>query len=138
MNTAPSSKRFWISRIALLLVGIILCFAGITGLLDTTKLSGDALLAPDGVTSVRVDYGGFHLGLGLFALLGALNSVFLKPGLVAASITMTLVVLVRCIGMMVDGVTDAQIAIVSVEVIPFTLAVLGLLVLTFRAQSAAS
>ena len=137
MSTPTSTRRIWIARGALLLFAIILCFAGITGLFDTSKLSGDAVLAPDGVTSVRVDYGGFHLGLGLFALLGVLNTSYLQPGLVAGTITMTLVVLVRCIGMMVDGVTDAQIAIVSTEVIPFALAIIGLGVLTFRGQPAA-
>ena len=132
MTTYAPSPSVWIARGALLLFAIILCFAGITGLFDTTKLSGDAILAPDGVTSVRVDYGGFHLGLGLFALLGALNTTYLKPGLVAGAITMTLVVLVRCAGMIIDGVTDAQIAIVSVEVIPFALAIIGLAVMIFR------
>ena len=62
------------------------------------------MLAPDGVTSVGVDYGGFHLGLGLFALIGAVSPTFLKPGLVAASITMTLVIVMRATGMAVDGV----------------------------------
>lgn len=138
MTSYASTPGYWIARIALLLFAIILCIAGITGLFDTTKLSGDAILAPDGVTSVRVDYGGFHLGLGLFALLGAVKTSFLKPALVAGSITMTLVVLVRCFGMMVDGVTDAQIAIVSIEVIPFALAVIGLGVLTLRGQPSRS
>ena len=126
MSAYTPTPSFWISRICLALFAVILCFAGISGLFDTTKLSGDVVLAPDGVTSVRVDYGGFHLGLGLFALLGAINTSFLKPGLVAGAITMTLVVAVRSIGMTVDGVTDAQIAIISVEVIPFALAIIGL------------
>ena len=134
MSTYTPKLAFWIARVLLLLFAIILCFAGITGLFDTTKLSGDAILAPDGVTSVRVDYGGFHLGLGLFAVLGVLNPSFLKAALVAGSITMTLVVLVRCVGMMVDGVTDAQIAIISIEAIPFALAIIGLAVIALRGE----
>lgn len=126
MSTAKLSKAHWIARISLLVVAILLCIAGVTGAFDTTKLSGNAILEPDGVTSIRVDFGGFHLGLGLFSLLGFLKTQYLRPALVAASITMTLVITMRVLGLAIDGATDAQFSTLSVEVIPFLLSLLGL------------
>ena len=135
MTNATQRAGGWIPRILLLLCALILCLAGITGAMGPEIISGDAVLAPDGVTSIRVDFGGFHLGLGLFALCGVLYSSLLKPGLLAMAITMTLVVLTRVIGLSVDGATDVQFATLSREAIPFVLSLIGLFVLSRTSAS---
>lgn len=135
MIKTSSHNRNWISRTALLFCGAILCFAGTSGLFDPTMLSGNAVLAPDGVTSIRVDYGGFHLGLGLFALLGGFRTNLLNAGLIATSITMTLVVAMRLIGMQIDGMNEAQTTILIFEATPFLISLFGLGFLHFGSKS---
>lgn len=115
-----------IPRIALLVVGGLLCFVGVTGAISPEILSGTAELEPSATTGVRVDFGGFHLGLGLFALFCVLAKNWLKPGLTAASITLTLVVVTRLVGLGVDGVTDTQLETLGRESLPFVIAVFGL------------
>ncbi|GLO69987.1 hypothetical protein MACH17_15040 [Phaeobacter inhibens] len=127
-----------VPRGALLLCGLIMCLAGITGVLDPSVISGTAALKPDGITSIRVDFGGFHLGLGLFALSGVFFPSFLKPGLVAVCTTLSLVVLTRLSGMSIDGINDAQITILSRELMPFALSWIGLLCLLRVRRSAVS
>ncbi|WP_127114450.1 DUF4345 family protein [Shimia sediminis] len=127
MSTKTRKTLSWVPRAALLLCGLIMCLAGVTGVLDPSVISGTAVLAPDGITSIRVDFGGFHLGLGLFALYGVFFRSFLKPGLVAVCTTLTLVVVTRLLGINFDGLNDAQITILSRELVPFTLSIVGLL-----------
>ncbi len=129
------TKRILFPRIILLLCGLLLCFAALNGVLNPTIISGDAVLAPDGITSIRVDFGGFHLGLALFAFLGVINTSYLKSGLIAMAITLTLVVFTRIIGMNVDGATDAQKATLMNEALPFALSIIGLFILSLKSKN---
>ncbi len=135
MSTMPQKIISGIPRVALLMCGLIMCLAGITGVIGPTVISGTAVLAPDGITSIRVDFGGFHLGLGLFALYGVFFRSFLKPGLVAVANTLTLVVITRLTGINLDGLNDAQITILSRELMPFALSVAGLVFLVLAGRS---
>lgn len=87
----------------------------ISGALDPAVLSGNSILEPQVETSIRVDYGGFHLGLGIFALLGVAKLGPLRPALMATSITMSLVLVTRLIGTVVDGFNSEQLAILGFE-----------------------
>ena len=126
----------WLPRIALLLCGAMLCFVGVSGVMDPTMISGDALLQPDGVTSIRVDYGGFHLGLGLFALFGLFKSNYAKSSLIAATITMVLVVVTRLSGIEIDGANEAQYSILTAEALVCSFAVIGLVAFLLKGNPA--
>ena len=106
-----------------------------SGALNPEVTIGASNLNPESVTALRVDFGGFHLGLGMFALFGVFVASFLKPGLVAACTTMTLVVLWRIVGMTVDGVNEAQITTLSLEALTFVFSAIGLVVFALRSNS---
>ncbi|ATF20615.1 DUF4345 family protein [Phaeobacter gallaeciensis] len=136
MSTSTQRLFSKVPRAALLLCGLIMCLAAVAGALDPSVISGTSVLAPDGITSIRVDFGGFHLGLGLFALYGVAFPSFLKPGLTAVCTTLSLVVLTRLAGMGLDGVNDAQTTILSRELVPFALSWIGLLCLVRQPKPA--
>ncbi len=118
----------FLPRIALFISGTILSAAGVVGLFNPDILTNGVALEPAGTTGVRVDFGGFHLGLGLFALAGVFFKPLLKPGLIAMALTTTLVIVSRLIGINLDGMTDQQMATLSRELIPWVLSIVGLIV----------
>ena len=116
----------WLPRLALIGSGAILCFAGIFGTLNPEIISGSAKLEPDAVTSIRVDFGGFHLGLGLFALFGAIFGSLTRASLIAVLTTLLLVVSTRMLGLVLDGVNETQLTTLAKESIPLALSTIGL------------
>ena len=135
MNQIVKQAGSWTPRVALLLCGAMLSIAGISGALNPEATIGAANLNPESITALRVDFGGFHLGLAMLAFYGFFNASFLKPSLIGACTTMGLVVIWRVVGMTLDGVNDAQIATLALEALTFSFAVIGLIVFALRSNS---
>lgn len=80
-------------------------------------------LTPTAMTDVRVMYGAFELGPGIFCLASLWRRVWLEPALALATITFGCVAAVRLLGIWLDGTTNAyHLLAVTIEVATFALA----------------
>lgn len=100
----------WFPRIVLIVVGAALVLVGLRlGLSpEETGLAPESAAA---ASNLRVAFGGFHAGVGAFALLCANNGAFVRPGLVALFLISIGVLGFRLYGLAVDGASAGNLAV---------------------------
>ena len=100
------------SRIALVLNGLIFTLVGVLTLLDPVAMLAnfDVVLAnPVALAHERSIQGGGMASAGVLMWLGLMRGDFRRPALVAAAFVMWGFALGRLLGVIVDGATDAAV-----------------------------
>src|SRR6185369_11060713 len=133
-------------RLSLFLVGLVLTMVGLhMGLLPETalglppeKIAQIVLGDPVATTHMRVAFGGFHVGLGLYSILCAVRRDLVQQGLTAAVGILVCVVAFRVLGIVLDAATPENFISLGREGGVFTLAVAGRVTLWLLPASSAS
>jgi hypothetical protein len=98
------------AQTALVLAGAGLVLVGVTGLTQPHAVLaplGIPLPGPSALSEARANYGGMHVGMGLFFLAGATRPALRTAALVAAAAFMGGLLVGRIVSAAVDGVPDA-------------------------------
>ncbi len=76
-----------------------------------------AFAAPAGITDFRIAFGGFPIGVALFLFVCVLYRGWRLPGLVFTALLITVVVLARAYGMVMDSTVSANLQLLVIEFI---------------------
>lgn len=123
-------------RVLLAAVGLILVWAGIRLGLQPGETGLEAT-SPAGLSNIRVAFGGFHTGLGLFAIGCAVRTSTLRIGLVAVGTTAACVIAFRLLGIGIDGADPENIGLLKRESVSLVLLALAFALLRFGPTGAA-
>jgi len=127
--TRSSRVVIWFSRLLLLAATFIMAMIALRNLRDpiaATLPMGIVLTSPTAITVVRVGFGGFPLGfaIALLACLVATRRLLTGVSLLAAVIGAATVARIQ--GLVVDGVTSYNLALLRPEVVLMTLSLVAI------------
>ncbi|HJQ84354.1 MAG TPA: DUF4345 domain-containing protein [Candidatus Binatia bacterium] len=111
--TGPLAGRR-LGQVALVLAGLGLAIVGVNGLTAPRALLaplGIPLDAPSALSEGRANYGGMHVGMGLFFLSSAFVPRLRTAALLAATTFMGGLFLGRVVSVAVDGVPDPFVGV---------------------------
>jgi Domain of unknown function (DUF4345) len=129
-----SSLLALMPRILLALLGAILIFAGLRLGLNPHS-TGFTFSNATAQTNARVLFGGFHSGLGLFALVCALQADTTLVGLSAVATTACAVITFRVLGIAVDGAERENILLLGRESVSIVLLIIAFAAIALRKAS---
>ena len=135
--TRLSHGVIWFNRLLLIAATFIMTMIALRNLRDpigATLPMGIVLTSPTAITVVRVGFGGFPLGFAM-ALLGCLiatRRLLTGVSLVAAVIGAATVARIQ--GLLLDGVTPYNLALLGPEVVLLTLSVVAIVLEHRRRQ----
>ena len=129
----------WINRIVLAAATLIFTMIGmryIANPVQAAAATGATLNTPLAVTTTRIGFGAFPLGIAVFAFISLLSVQRLVPAVRLVAIVVTSAIVVRVIGIMADGAVPASSRLFIPEGVILFLAATGLLLQT-RAEKGA-
>ena len=120
----------WLSRLFLIVTAI--AFGRVAWLYLTNPAAAAAASdftagSAAAITSLRVGFGGFHLGCAVIALAGAVWPKWLIPCLAFVATMMGAVVSARILGIIVDGPAARSFFVLRVEGTVFVLVIIALI-----------
>jgi hypothetical protein len=125
------SWRVWFSRLIVAAAAFIMSTIALRSLRDpigATRAMGMVLTTPTAITVFRVGFGGFPLGFAI-ALLGCLISTRrLLTGVSLVAAVLGAATLARIQGLLVDGATSYNLALLRPEVVMLTLSLVAIVV----------
>lgn len=130
----PATGRFLVPllrRAPLIMVTIIFAMISLRYLKDPVKAAaaaGIAFTSPDGVTVARVGFGGFPLAIAILAFTSLLSTRRLLPGLYMVFTVVTVVIMVRLLGIAVDHSTVQNLRLLVPEAVLLGASIVALLV----------
>ena len=110
----------WLTRLILLLPIVLFARIGLPHALhpvETLAVRGISFSSGFGVTTARIGFGAFPLGLSLFLLGCFLSERWLLIGLTLVATMDAVLLVVRIFGMMADGSVQENMRLVNAEVI---------------------
>jgi len=127
----------WINRIVLAAATFVFTMIGIRYIADpvhAAAATGAILNTPLAVTTTRIGFGAFPLGIAVFTFTSLLSTRRLLPGVRLVAIVVTSTIFIRVIGIFADGALPASSRLFIPEGVILTLAAAGLFVQTRAAK----
>ena len=128
----------WISRTVLAGATLIFSMIGLRYITDPVRYSaeiGVSLGSSLASTTTRVGSGAFPLGLAIFTLICLLSTRWLLAGVSLVFVVVTTAIIVRVLGLVVDGPTPQSIRLFAPEGVMLVLAVTAIILETQRRRT---
>src|SRR5882757_2973398 len=103
------SARPFLSRAMLCIAGVVLAVIGLHFGFAPEGVTFVSLGPTVATSHVRVAFGGFHLGVGLYCVLCAIRGELLLAGQIAATTVLLCVVIFRLVGIRLDTASSANL-----------------------------
>jgi hypothetical protein len=131
----------WVNRLVLAGATVIFTMIGIRYIADpahAAAATGATLNTPLAVTTTRIGFGAFPLGIAVFAFTSLFSSRRVLPGVRLIAMVVAAAIVVRVVGMVADGPVPASSRLFIPEGVILVLAAAGLFLGTKTEQGAKS
>jgi hypothetical protein len=125
----------WLSRIILILPTLIFTLIALKYLAEPAQAArevGISLDSPLGATILRVGFGAFPLGCGVFTFGCLISKGRVSTGLSFVATIVGVILIVRIYGMLVDGTVQESMVLIRPEVALLVLCFIGMIIESSR------